>query len=589
MIFDKLLGQSKCELCGGEKSNLSMIQFDSHNVCKDCMNQINLSTDALKNMTFADLKALRYNSWDLIHLQINDIVIKNPDISLKAGEVCLFAAKGNIGKEKTKTVGYKTNGVHASVRIAKGISMRASDINLKAKKETFTETVPCRFYVTTDRYIGMAPKWSFSVNLSNVLKVELNYDTITIYAGSKMHTVNLSHADIMRLKNVVNIYNRALDEEIDITRILTTESYQYKTNTDSQKREHISIEDIIDRINKLEHDITSSDNVLRVDRAKKALKLMLSRLDNFTDEELKKYNFNEKTIKNLEALCNITQEALSIEVEAETDFSDNTTRHIERKPDISDTQPKELNGWEARLLEKERELVEKERELLKKEAEIIAKQQRSNELEMKSEKHPDYNHLLNENEVKTCVNTYSIKDYQTTSYNTTEMTIEEYLRLDKNEILETAREILRLEAPIQTDLLIKKIATKYGVNNKKEGLSYTDAVIKKLDFKKTRQQGTSFCWTPDQNPDTYSIIRVSAERDALYICSQELKNAICYALHEKGALEKEQLIKETSRVFGYKRCGQKIETAILSGIRYAKSKKYIDLIDGKYVLTTEQK
>ena len=229
MIFDKLLGQSKCELCGVEKSNLSMTQFDSHNVCKDCMNQINLSTNTLKNMTFVDLKSLHCNSWDLLHLQLNDIVIKNPDISLKAGEVCLFAAKGNIGKEKTKTVGYKTSGVHASARIAKGINIRASDINVKAKKEVFTETVPCRFYVTTDRYIGMAPKWGFSVNLDNVLKAELDYDTITIYAGSKMHTVNLSHTDVLRFKNVVNIYTQALHEEIDITQMLTKGAYQYKT------------------------------------------------------------------------------------------------------------------------------------------------------------------------------------------------------------------------------------------------------------------------------------------------------------------------------------------------------------------------
>lgn len=582
MIFDKLLGQSKCELCGGEKSNLNMIQFESHNVCKDCMNQINLSADTLKNITFADLKALRYNSWDLLHLKINDIVIKNPDISLKSGEVCLFAAKGDIGKEKTRTVGYKTSGVHASARIAKGVSIRASDIKVKAKKETFTETVPCRFYMTTERYIGMAPKWGFSVNLNNVLEAELDYDTITIYAGSKMHTVNLSHADILRFKNVVNIYNQALHEGIDITPT-TTETYQYKANTSPQKREHINIEDIIDRINKLEHDIVSSDNVLRVERSKKALKLMLSRLDNFSDEELKKYNFSEKTIEKLEALCNINQESFSIETIA----VDNNTPTAERKSNIPDTQPAELNSWEARLLEKERELIEKERELLKKESEIIAKQQVI-ELETRSEKQPNYKHLLNneiENENETRVNTYTIKEYKTASYDVTEMTIEEYLRLDKNEILKTASEILQLEAPIQTDLLIKKIASKYGVSNKKEGLSYTDTVIKKLDFKKTRQQGTSFCWTSEQNPDTYSVIRVSAERDALYICSQEVKNAICYTIHEKGALEKEQLIKETSKVFGYKRCGQKIETAILAGIRYAKSKKYIDLVDGKYVLT----
>ena len=91
MFFDKLIGQSKCELCGEEKLNLNMTQFDSHTVCKECIGNMNLSSEAMSKLTFNDLKSLQYNSWDLTHLQINDIIVKSPDISLKPGEYVFFS------------------------------------------------------------------------------------------------------------------------------------------------------------------------------------------------------------------------------------------------------------------------------------------------------------------------------------------------------------------------------------------------------------------------------------------------------------------------------------------------------------------
>lgn len=52
------------------------------------------------------------------------------------------------------------------------------------------------------------------------------------------------------------------------------------------------------------------------------------------------------------------------------------------------------------------------------------------------------------------------------------------------------------------------------------------------------------------------------------ICQQELKNAICVTLAEKGALDKETLVKETIRTMGYARSGNALVAAIDRGIKY---------------------
>mgnify|MGYP003309746394 CR=1 FL=1 len=266
---------------------------------------------------------------------------------------------------------------------------------------------------------------------------------------------------------------------------------------------------------------------------------------------------------------------------------------LKKNNDIKEKQYELVNNWEQKQLQKERELLEKENELLKRENELLAAQQKLIEMERLITNENEYIEKQTPTDEITNVNATSsdvdivIQNYETISIEITEMSIEEYTKLDKNQILDNAKTILQVEAPIQYDLLIKKITAIYGLGNKKDAYTYTESVLKKLKLTKTKQQGVSFCWNIGQVPDDYSNIRVSAERDALHISQQEIKNAIYYTLLKKGSLEKEILVKECSKLFGYKRCGQKIESAMLAGIRYAKTKKIIEQIDGKYSLLKE--
>ena len=65
------------------------------------------------------------------------------------------------------------------------------------------------------------------------------------------------------------------------------------------------------------------------------------------------------------------------------------------------------------------------------------------------------------------------------------------------------------------------------------------------------------------------------------ISQQELKNAICIALKNKGPMTKEALIKETVRVMGYGRSGSAIVEAIERGLKYGKKMGEIVLNEEK--------
>ena len=124
--------------------------------------------------------------------------------------------------------------------------------------------------------------------------------------------------------------------------------------------------------------------------------------------------------------------------------------------------------------------------------------------------------------------------------------------------------------------------TSYGVSKTS---STTDAFEKALKFSKvktTKLKGMVFCWNDNQDPNSYSVIRSGNDRNIEEICLQEIRNAVCYVLEQKGALEKDDLIKEVSLLFGYKRLGKNVEARITECLLWAKSRGDIVFEDKKY-------
>lgn len=100
----------------------------------------------------------------------------------------------------------------------------------------------------------------------------------------------------------------------------------------------------------------------------------------------------------------------------------------------------------------------------------------------------------------------------------------------------------------------------------------TEKALKKTVSKTNKQGGVKFYWREDQNPDTYGIYRKdtsnSERRMPEEICQQELKNAVCVSLQNKGSLLKDDLIKETIRTMGFGRSGSALVEAVERGIKF---------------------
>ena len=77
----------------------------------------------------------------------------------------------------------------------------------------------------------------------------------------------------------------------------------------------------------------------------------------------------------------------------------------------------------------------------------------------------------------------------------------------------------------------------------------------------------------DQNSDD--------KRSPDEICQQELKNAVCITLRDKGAMDKDTLIKETIRTMGYARSGAALAAAVEKGLKYGRKTEEIVLNAGK--------
>ena len=98
--------------------------------------------------------------------------------------------------------------------------------------------------------------------------------------------------------------------------------------------------------------------------------------------------------------------------------------------------------------------------------------------------------------------------------------------------------------------------------------------------KTSKLKGNYMCWASYQEPKDYMDVRLNPDRASDELTLPELKNAVCYVLQEKGSMEKDDLIKEASRVLGYKRLGKNLEGLLTEGLQYARSNKEITVEKG---------
>ncbi|MCI2057137.1 MAG: DUF3320 domain-containing protein [Oscillibacter sp.] len=171
------------------------------------------------------------------------------------------------------------------------------------------------------------------------------------------------------------------------------------------------------------------------------------------------------------------------------------------------------------------------------------------------------------------------------------MTAEEYLQPQATRyIKENILKVLEQEAPISEGLLLRRIMQSVNIaraGSRMQGRTYS--VISSLNLVYTDTNGQRYFWSDVQNPESYSMFRVNGEgenkRDAKDLPKQETANAVYEVLRQEVGIPKEDLVRETAKLFGYTRLGNNVLSAMEAGIQYGlQKKKIIESNNGNFTL-----
>lgn len=155
------------------------------------------------------------------------------------------------------------------------------------------------------------------------------------------------------------------------------------------------------------------------------------------------------------------------------------------------------------------------------------------------------------------------------------------------EIQKLMFKIISAQAPISKKALYKSVLSAYGISrsgNRAEAI--LDRVLGRIMHFETSDNGVLFVWQPEQKPEEYDIYRVSEQpenkRSIDDISSNEILNASKDVLCEQGCMNKTDLIKETSKKFGFNRTGNLIDITIGYAVDSAITKGELSAMpDGK--------
>jgi hypothetical protein len=142
-------------------------------------------------------------------------------------------------------------------------------------------------------------------------------------------------------------------------------------------------------------------------------------------------------------------------------------------------------------------------------------------------------------------------------------------------------EIVRVEGPICLTLLTRRLGEKYDFNRlTKTKLARVEQVVKFADVRvdKDRKEEEILLWPVDLTPETFKKYRPNTEanneRGADEIPIEEFKNCVHSIMLNAIQIDRAELLRQTSRKFGFQRTGKNLSDRISKAIdRLVREKK----------------
>lgn len=144
--------------------------------------------------------------------QLTQLIIPNPTISLKKGEVCLYEGEAKAMNARLVTESGDSVGAGFTWRISKHFALYSGGGKSKKVQKTVIDEYPGKFYLTNRRMILLAPKFGFEASLQNVNRLENSPDGFVIYVNAKPHYVGTT--DVDQIVNIIRLLNQSyLDQQ----------------------------------------------------------------------------------------------------------------------------------------------------------------------------------------------------------------------------------------------------------------------------------------------------------------------------------------------------------------------------------------
>lgn len=134
------------------------------------------------------------------------------------------------------------------------------------------------------------------------------------------------------------------------------------------------------------------------------------------------------------------------------------------------------------------------------------------------------------------------------------------------------KEIVQTEAPLLFDTLCSEVASAWGLQ--RSGSRIREVVRKAVmqsAYPMRRVDKREFVWTKELTGKPFDIFRIPEEgdqksRSAEEICPEEIANAAVQVLIQNISMGQEDLLRETAKVFGITRIGNKVRLSFDAGI-----------------------
>ncbi|HEY9362340.1 MAG TPA: DUF3320 domain-containing protein [Chitinophagaceae bacterium] len=145
---------------------------------------------------------------------------------------------------------------------------------------------------------------------------------------------------------------------------------------------------------------------------------------------------------------------------------------------------------------------------------------------------------------------------------------------NRQKIVDQINKVLEAEAPVSRNLLCKRVLSAWGISRNGARLNgYFEILFSGMDIRKISYGNNVFFWKQEQHPAEFTVYRSAGndhdKRNADDIPPKEIANAVKQVLKEQISLSKDDLIRETAKLFMFSKVGTNVETAMKQGIKVA--------------------